>query len=137
MINFCSNGQTWQDIRTKVNPIMLQPKRVRTYVTPINNVANDFIDRIRELRDDKLEVPADFGNEMNKWALESVACFAFNTRLGVLKDLEKDSDAQKFILSVHDFFTLMFELDVMPSIWKIYKTPKFAKMMVTMENLTK
>lgn len=116
---------------------MLQPKTVRMYVKPVDEVAIEFVNRIKCIRDDKCEVPADFGNEMNKWALESIGRIALEARLGVLGDLEKNSDAQLFIQAVHDFFDLSYELEILPSIWKFYKTPKFVKMMKTLDTLTK
>lgn len=115
---------------------MLQPKTVKTYITPVDEVAIDFVKRIKSIRDDKNEVPAEFQNEMNKWALETVGCMALDARLGVLGNLEKDSDAQKLIQCVHDFFHLEFELDVLPSIWRYYKTPKFNKLMATLNTMT-
>lgn len=115
---------------------MLQPKTVKTYIKPVDEVAIDFITRVKSIRDDKNEVPADFQNEMNKWALETVGCMALDARLGVLGNLEKDSDPQKLIQCVHDFFNLEFELDVLPSLWRYYKTPKFNQMMTTLNTMT-
>lgn len=115
---------------------MLQPKTVKTYITPVDEVVVDFIKRIKSIRDESNEVPADFQNEMNKWALETVGVLALDTRLGVLGHLEKDSDAQMLIQYVHDFFRLEFDLDVSPSIWRYYKTPKFNEMMKTCNKLT-
>lgn len=53
--------------------------------------------RIKQIRDDKFEAPDNFLNEMNKWSLESIARIALETRLGILTNIEKNSDAQKFI----------------------------------------
>lgn len=115
---------------------MLQPKTVKTYIKPVDEVARDFIERIKSIRDGKDEMPADFQNEMNKWALETVGVIALDTRLGVLGQLDKDSDAQKLIQCVHDFFQLEYELDCVPSIWRYYKTPKFNRMMATLNTMT-
>lgn len=93
--------------------------------------------RIKHIRDEKSEVPADFSNEMNKWSLETIACIALETRLGVLKDLEKDSNPQRFIETIHDFFSLSMEVELMPPIWKFYKTKKFLKLMDTLNTMTK
>lgn len=39
--------------------------------------------------------------------------------------------------AVKDFFSLSFELDIQPSIWKYYKTPKFNRLMDAFEVMTK
>lgn len=80
-----------------VNPVMMQPKTVGRYAGMVDTIAEDFIARIRSIRDDKREVPGDFGNEMNKWALESVAYIAMDQRLGLLTDTDPESAGQKLI----------------------------------------
>lgn len=117
---------------------MLQPKTVKKYIDPVERIADEFIERIRSIRDSNQEVPADFSNEMNKWALESIACIGLDQRLGLIGgDIGADSDAQKLIQAVHDFINLSFELEIMPSIWKYYKTDTFKKMMQTLHTMTK
>lgn len=76
---------------------MLQPKTAKKYIAPVEQIADEFCQRIRAIRDAKDETPPDFSNEMNKWALESIACIGMDTRLGLLGDIEKDSDAQRMI----------------------------------------
>ncbi|KAJ9595932.1 hypothetical protein L9F63_012879 [Diploptera punctata] len=47
-----SQGAQWQKFRSKVNPTMMQPRSTKLYVGPMDTVANDFIKRIRELREE-------------------------------------------------------------------------------------
>lgn len=115
---------------------MMQPKVVRDYVDSVDGVAVDFVERIRRMRDDNNEVPADFSNEMNKWAMESIACIVFNTRLGIFDENGPNADPQQFIESVHEFFVFVYELDYLPSMWKFYKTPKFHQMMKCLHKIT-
>lgn len=119
-----------------MNPVMMQPKTVTRYIGVVDTIAGDFVNRIRSIRDDKQEVPADFGNEMNKWALESIAYVALNQRLGLLTDTEENSEGQRLIQSVHEFFVLSYELEVNPSFWKIYETPTYKKMMKCLNTMT-
>lgn len=84
-------------MRTKVNPVMMQPKTVTRYIGTVDTIADDLVARIRSIRDDKGEVPADFSNEMSKWALESIAYIALDQRLGLLTNTIPDSDGQKLI----------------------------------------
>lgn len=135
-LSLCRQGVTWQNTRTKVNPVMMQPKTVTRYIGVVDTIAGDFVNRIRSIRDDKQEVPADFGNEMNKWALESIAYVALNQRLGLLNDTEENSEGQRLIQSVHEFFVLSYELEVNPSFWKIYETPTYKKMMKCLNTMT-
>lgn len=127
----------WQDTRTKVNPVMMQPKTVKSYVPVVQTIADEFVERIRRIRDENSEVPADFANEANRWALESICSIALNQRLGLLNsNPDPDSDGQRLISAVHDFFTLTFELEMMPSIWKYYKTPAYKKLIATLHTMT-
>jgi len=50
---------------------MLRPDIVKTHIKQIYEVANEFIGKMRKLRDPKtLELPNDFLNELHKWSLE-------------------------------------------------------------------
>ncbi|GFG29406.1 hypothetical protein Cfor_03604, partial [Coptotermes formosanus] len=65
-----TQGEEWQKLRSKMNQTMMQPRSTKLYVAPIDAVANDFIKRIRQIRDENLEMPDDFSNELCKWGLE-------------------------------------------------------------------
>ncbi|KAF4528572.1 hypothetical protein B566_EDAN015719 [Ephemera danica] len=65
------HGQQWHDFRAQVQQVLLQPSVARQYVTPLNEIAADFMDRIAELRDENNELPGAFLGELYKWALES------------------------------------------------------------------
>lgn len=132
-----SQGAVWQDTRTKVNPVMMQPKTVKSYVPVVQKIADEFVERIRSLRDENMEVPGDFQNEANKWALESIASIALDQRLHLLTNQDPNSEGQQLITVVHDFFSLSYELEMLPSIWKYYKTPAYKKYMTTLHTMTK
>jgi len=44
-------GADWQQIRSVLNPRMLKPKHVSSYVNTINEVVGDFIRRLSWLRE--------------------------------------------------------------------------------------
>lgn len=48
-------------------------------------------------RDAKNEVPANFGDLMNIWSLESICCTTMNVRLGILKE---DNEKAKRLIKV-------------------------------------
>lgn len=81
------SGHNWYDARKKTNPVMLQPRAVKIYVEKVDQVACDFIDRIRKLRNKETnEMSNKFGYELNKWAMESIGVIALDERLGALSD---------------------------------------------------
>lgn len=75
----------------------MQPKTVTRYMGIVDTIAGDFVSKVRRLRNEDGEVPANFGNEMNKWALESIAYIALDQRLGLLTETDKNSDGQRLI----------------------------------------
>lgn len=128
-------GERWLQARSKINPVMLQPKTVKMYVEKVDNVAVDLLRKVYTLRNPQtLEMPNGFGNELNKWALESIGVIALDDRLGALMD--DSEDGRKIIELVKNFFVLSYELDVALSIWKYYKTPQFKKLMWTFDQMT-
>jgi len=49
----------------------MQPQTVKVHVAQISEVTLEFVEKMRALRDPKsLELPANFVNELYKWALE-------------------------------------------------------------------
>lgn len=137
---------------------MMQPRVAKQYITPVEEVSDEFIQklafkslylylfflhsllifRLLKLRDSNNELPDNVCNEFNKWALESIARIALDTRLGCLRDdVTADSDPQKMINAVDAFFELTYKLEIMPSIWKYVKTPKYYKLVDALETMTK
>lgn len=124
-INF-SQGEAWKDTRTKVNPVMMQPKNVKSYVPVVHKIADEFVERIRAIRNENSEVPADFSNETNKWSLESIASIALDQRLHLMTNEDPKSDGQRLItvgmrvlmsLSLFYHFTFTFRLFTISSHW--------------------
>lgn len=62
-----------------------------------------------KLRDEKGEVPANFGNFLNRWSLESMTCITLNRRLGLLKDNNRDENATQ-LMQVCEFIKTVNEL---------------------------
>uniref|UniRef100_A0A1S4JS52 Uncharacterized protein n=1 Tax=Culex quinquefasciatus TaxID=7176 RepID=A0A1S4JS52_CULQU len=124
-------GESWQRFRTIVNPVMMQPKTIRLYVDKLDEVAREFMEVIHNLRDEKNEMPGDFHHWLNRWALETIGVLALDTRFGCL---EKEFKRFSYIREV---FQLTWKLDVLPSIWKFYKTSTFNKLMALLDELTR
>lgn len=56
----------------------------------------DYSLRIRKMRDNNNQVPADFFEKINEWALESIAYIALDTRLGLINNPEAAAINQVF-----------------------------------------
>lgn len=89
-------GETWLNMRMAVNPVMLQPRNVKTYILPVDEVAQDFVAKMKLMLDSKNEMPDNFSNELNHWALESIGVIALDQRLGVLST-DANLEAQTII----------------------------------------
>ncbi|KAG8226450.1 hypothetical protein J437_LFUL003442 [Ladona fulva] len=127
-------GEEWKKFRTTVNPPLMQPRITNMYIKPVTAVTNEFIERIKHLRDSKSEMPDDFMNELKKWSLESIALIAFDKRLGCLEpNLAPDSVPQKMIMAAKDFISCTETLEMRVPVWKIISTPTWRKFVKTMD----
>lgn len=132
-------GEQWSKMRTTVNPILLKPSTVNTYVPIVDEIAIEFIERLKSLRSENSETPANFGYELNKWSLESIAAIALDQRLNVMKCSESDdsnSRPRKLIEAIDVFFKLSYELEMQPSLWRYIETPKYKRLMKTFDTMT-
>ncbi|GAB0098999.1 hypothetical protein DMENIID0001_148170 [Sergentomyia squamirostris] len=120
------HGENWWSLRQKINSVLLQPQVIKSYTSAVDEVTVDFLRKLHSLRDANHETPPDFLHQLNMWALESVTYITLNRRLGVLEQ-NPDGDSLKLIHNIKDFLQLFEELQLRPSIWKIYKTSKFVK----------
>lgn len=71
------SGQAWAEMRSVVSPIMLKPAIVNAYTPVVDEIAIEFCDRIKTIRDENMEMPKNFLYELNKWSLESIGKLVF------------------------------------------------------------
>lgn len=76
--------------------------------------------------------PDDFLEYLNQWALESIGLITLDRRLGVMENPES-SEINKLMKQV---IQLSFEYDILPGIWRTFKTPGFKNVMNVYEKLT-
>lgn len=50
--------------------MFLKPKNIENYLSVLGQISDEFIDRIRLIRQENDEMKPDFINEMYRWALE-------------------------------------------------------------------
>ncbi|KAH8243065.1 hypothetical protein KR032_004293 [Drosophila birchii] len=131
-----SQGKSWGDFRTTVNPVLLQPKNVRMYYKKMSLVNQEFVQRIREIRDpNTLEVPDNFIDTINRWTLESVSVVALDKQLGLLKDVNKESEAVRLFHNLDEFFIIAADLEMKPSPWRYIKTPKLKRLLTALDGV--
>ncbi|CAD7077464.1 unnamed protein product [Hermetia illucens] len=130
-------GKEWAEFRTAVNPVMMKPKIVKLYVPQIDKFVDEFIVRLKKIRDSNTnELPENFEEELNRWSLEAICIIALDTRLGIMGNLDRNSKEHKFIAAVKRFFYLMSVLDLKPSMWKVFPTADFKEMMRVLDVIT-
>ncbi|CAG9791828.1 unnamed protein product [Diatraea saccharalis] len=124
------SGEIWKNLRSTVNPVLLQPKTTKLYSTMLDEVAQDMIVRLKSLRGYDNRIQGDFDMEMNLWALESIALVALGRRLRCFDShLPPNSPEKRLIKVVQDIFKSFYMLDFKPSLWKYYPTKTFKRAM--------
>uniref|UniRef100_A0A1I8NZB8 Cytochrome P450 n=1 Tax=Stomoxys calcitrans TaxID=35570 RepID=A0A1I8NZB8_STOCA len=136
-LGVAGNGPQWSRFRHAVNPILMQPRNARLYIEPTQKNNEDFIRRIRFIRNpDSLEVPHDFLQEIKRLAFESVAIIALDKELGLVRHEDSLPEAQDLFHNMHSFTTAFYDLGIKPSIYRYIKTPTFKRFENSMEFIT-
>lgn len=129
-----SQGEDWWKIRQALNPVMMKPNAMKRYVPKMDEIVNDYLALVEKRRGPGIQMPKDFLSSIYKWALETIGCITFDIRIGLLGDTENEM-ANKFLNNVRMIFQHTYKLDVLPSIWKWYKTPLFKEAMQNLDEL--
>ncbi|KRF79421.1 cytochrome P450 CYP12A2 [Drosophila virilis] len=118
-----SQDKAWANMRSAVNPIIIQPKNVKLYLGPLDSINQQFIKRIKLIRDpETLEMPANFKDEISAWTLESIGRVALDRQLGLIEDT--NPEGRRFFTLLQRFIQLAVDLEIKPSLWRQFKTPK-------------
>ncbi|XP_004932126.1 cytochrome P450 CYP12A2 isoform X1 [Bombyx mori] len=121
-----AQGPEWREFRTKVNPALLLPKLVKLYAPGIDEIAQDFVQRLSQITHDDAYIKDNFELELTKFSLEATALVALGSRLGCLKDsLDSDHPARRLMKSTRDIFELTYKLEIRPSPWRYIATPAY------------
>ena len=71
---FSRSGKEWHDLRSKTQKHLMKPRAVQAYMSPMQDVARDFISLLRVKKDSKNEIEG-FLENLYKWALECKQVF--------------------------------------------------------------
>lgn len=106
----------------------MHPKVIYQYVPKLDSVANSLISRIRRYaaEDPKKQMPDQFNNDMNKWALEGTGVISMDRRLGCL-DPVPNPETKLFVEGALEIFDLIYKLDYIASFWLYVNTPKWKR----------
>lgn len=125
------HGEEWFNMRTKVNPILMQPRTIKNYTDGMDAVTTDAIKIIKKLSKENSNniMPKNFEDYMQNWALEGVGYVGLSRRFGCLRD-DPSEEALKLIDSINRTFRNFFQLDFLPvgflfkkfntNIWKTF-----------------
>lgn len=138
---FCfphSHGEPWREFRSRVQKPVLQLSTVRRYVTPLEQVTEEFIDRCNQMLDHNKELPDDFDNEIHKWSLECIGLVALDTRLGCLEpNLSDNSEPQQIINAAKYALRNVATLELKAPYWRYFPTPLWSKYVNNMDYFVK
>ncbi|KAH8369111.1 hypothetical protein KR009_001550 [Drosophila setifemur] len=131
-----TQGKPWGDFRSIVNPVLMQPKNVRVYFKKMSEVNQEFVQRIKDIRDaETLEAPDNFIDTINRWTLESVSVVALDRQLGLLRDLDSQPLAIKLFEYLDEFFIVSADLELKPSIWRYIATPNLKRVLKALDGI--
>ncbi|KAK4293595.1 hypothetical protein Pmani_033720 [Petrolisthes manimaculis] len=119
----------WWRVRRVVQRPVTSGALVSRYLPQMDDVAKDFISRIRLLRDENGEVPESFNTELYKWALESLGTIALDRRLGLLndEDLTTTSHSLRLIHLAKQLLTALHETENV-KMWQYFPTDSIKKL---------
>ena len=98
----------------------MRPQSIYYYTEKIADIADEFTDFIWTLRDDKNEMPVNFLNYINHWALESIGVILLDQRVSNFKKevvTNESSNIKTLQLTLNTFVRLFLELRISQPMW--------------------
>lgn len=109
---------------------------MQLYVPVIESVTKDFVELTRKCLDEDGVTPANYGHYIQRFSLEAMATIALDTRLNLM-DPNQNKTGDELVEVMDRLFTISYQLDVMPSIWRYLKTPMLREMMKVVDRRTR
>ncbi|XP_078680497.1 putative cytochrome P450 CYP44 [Branchiostoma floridae x Branchiostoma belcheri] len=124
-------GEEWYRVRSSVNKDMMRPKPVGVYAPMQDEVSRILAGLIQTAvrKGDSAGQVNSFMNTLHRWGLESLSLVVLGKRLGclTLDQLAEDSDAQRMISAILDFFFYFAKLEMSLPVYKYISTPAWKK----------
>ncbi|XP_064596120.1 1,25-dihydroxyvitamin D(3) 24-hydroxylase, mitochondrial-like isoform X2 [Liolophura sinensis] len=97
-------GEEWGRMRKAVQQKLMRPQHMRYFVTRMDRVAQDFINKIEQIADSEGNVH-NMRDELQKYAVEEISAVLFNHRFGCMNgELVKGSEADLLIQATDELF---------------------------------
>jgi cytochrome P450 family 12 len=123
-------------MRSTTNPILMQPRIVKSYIPLIDGIVKDFIANFPKIQNQNNEMPGNFHEYLNRWTLESITAITLEKRLGLLNFENSDQFGMKIQKTIRKILNMGMEFEIKPSVWKIYHTKAFKEYLQALEDLT-
>lgn len=104
------SGPEWYELRSPLNPLLNRPQVCLHYLPAQNQVADDFVDRLKKNNFS----PEQLSDEFFKFAAESIGTVCYNRRMGFLDEVqtpEKTQLLESFKMALHCTFIAMIGLE--------------------------
>jgi len=128
-------GERWCKFRKIADPVVASPLTVNNYIPWIDEVTQEFIEMTYLSLDQNQETVPNFGESIQRWALEAMGGIALDTKLGVLGTTHGNKGIRLAHL-VDEMFRYSYELDILPPLWRYITTPGFSKFMKVLDEIT-
>lgn len=123
-------------MRSAVNPVLMQPKTVKSYIPTIDAIVCEFLHHLPSIQDEKGEMPANFREYLNRWSLESIVMIALEKRLGLMDFKNSSEIGEKITKAVRKIFVLGLDFEMKPTLWRVYETKEFKELMQAYDDVT-
>ncbi|XP_076252768.1 cytochrome P450 CYP12A2-like isoform X2 [Rhynchophorus ferrugineus] len=120
---FLMSGSAWEKIHDSIDdPIKTSVNR---YAKPMNEICDEFVERVLNIRNLQDEVPKNFKDEILKWCLESMCAVTLNRKFGFLDTtgLSTTSDPGRILDGVNGATEAIRKCEFGFHLWKFVETP--------------
>jgi len=127
-----TNGEEWYRLRTNCQQRMLRPKEVSVHLPSVDEVAQQLVQRLQEVRHVNNEVSL-LRQEIGRWSLENAARMVFNKEMGCLTSEEGIEWGTKLVDANAEIFMLSGDLKLSLPLYKYIPSlcPKWKRLVET------
>ncbi|XP_013138514.1 PREDICTED: probable cytochrome P450 49a1 [Papilio polytes] len=128
----------WREIRTAVNPFMMQAKSLKIYSEALDEIALEAVARLKSIRNENNMIENNLLDEFMLYVLEFTGQIALGRRFdSFATNASEDVLSRQLLYNAHNLFTLSDKLDYLPNTWRLYPNKTFRKAMKFFEEVEK